>query len=183
MPQFFVPLALVITSIGIFVVYTNPTYQGTKSIQNQVAAYDDALTKSKQLRETQDEKLHTLDSFTKDQQDRLGRVLPDNVDNIHLVIDIKNIAARHGLTLKGVSFGTISDSTGARGALAVGASGSAVGSVELGFSVNASYDTMLSFLADLEHSLRILDVEKMSFTANPKDLSDYAFTIRTYWLH
>jgi hypothetical protein len=42
---------------------------------------------------------------------------------------------------------------------------------------------MLSFLQDLEHSLRLIDVESLSFSAAPGDNNTYAFTIRTYWLY
>jgi hypothetical protein len=38
-------------------------------------------------------------------------------------------------------------------------------------------------ITDLEHSLRVMDIEKIDFTAQDKDLTDYSFSIRTYWLH
>jgi hypothetical protein len=66
----------------------------------------------------------------------------------------------------------------------VGVSGDPVGSGELGFGVTASYDDFRAFLADIEHSLRLLDVEKIDFkNAAAGDKNDYNFTIRTYWLH
>jgi Tfp pilus assembly protein PilO len=183
MRQFLIPIILVAAAIGLFVLYTNPAYQGTKATQASVATYNDALTKSQELRQTRDEKIAAFNTFSPDNKARLLRILPDNVDNIHLIIDINNIAARHGLTLKDVALGSISDASSARNALSVGASGSAVGSVELGFSVSASYENMLSFLQDLEHSLRVMDVQKINFIAEDKNLSDFDFTIRTYWLH
>ncbi len=63
------------------------------------------------------------------------------------------------------SLGAVSDSASAQSALAVGTSGSPVGSLSLGFGVSASYSNMLAFLQDLEHSLRVMDVEKITFTA------------------
>ena len=43
---------------------------------------------------------------------------------------------------------------------------------------------MLAFLQDLEHSLRIIDVEKLSFTSatTGSGTTSYGFTIQTYWL-
>ena len=52
------PIVLVIAAIGLFVVYTNPTYQATKALQSQASAYDDALTKSQQLRSIRDQLLN-----------------------------------------------------------------------------------------------------------------------------
>ncbi len=183
MQQFIFPILLIASSIGLFALYTNPTYQAAKEVAVEVSAYNDALDKSQELRRIRDEKIAAFNTFTDQNKNRLVSILPDNVDNIHLIIDINNIAARHGLSLKNVSLGTISDSATTRNALAVGSSGSPVGSVELGFGVSASYDKILAFMADLEHSLRVMDIEKMSFTAGERDLADYNFSIRTYWLH
>ncbi len=183
MRQFLIPIILVVSAIALFAIYTNPTYQSAKSVQAEANAYNDALDKSQELRKTRDEKIAAFNTFAPGDIERLNSILPDNVDNIHLIIDINNIAARRGLSLKNVALGSLSDSTSKRGLLAVGASGSAVGSVELGFSLSATYEDMLAFIQDLEHSLRVMDIESITFTAGERDQTDYDFTIRTYWLH
>ncbi|HVV38916.1 MAG TPA: hypothetical protein VHD31_01160 [Candidatus Paceibacterota bacterium] len=183
MTRLFIPIILIVSAIALFAVWTNPTYEGTKSIQAKVGSYDDALNKSQELRTVRDEKVAAFNTFSATDKARLERVLPDNVDNIHLIIDINSIAARHGLALKNVQLGEISDGSSAPSNLAVGASGEAIGSISLGFTVSASYDNFLLLLQDIEHSLRVIDVEKISFTAGDKGLSDYTLSIRTYWLH
>ena len=183
MRQLLMPIILAGSAIALFVMYTNPAYQKTKIVQTEVFAYDDALNKSQELRRTLDEKLAAYNTFSEGDRERLLKILPDNVDNIRLIIDIESIAARRNLALKNVALGTLSDSTTRRAALAVGASGSSVGSVELSFSISSSYDNMLAFMQDLERSLRVIDIESVSFTAGEKDLNSYEFKIRTYWLH
>ncbi|MEK7109331.1 MAG: type 4a pilus biogenesis protein PilO [Patescibacteria group bacterium] len=179
------PLILLVAAIGLFVGYTNNAYQGSKSVAAETVSYDQALTTAGKLKSQRDQLLSKRATFSTDDVQKLERMLPDNVDNIRLIIDINNIAARHGLTLKNVSLGTVSSASTARSAVAVGASGDPVGSVNLGFTVTASYDKFLSFLADLEHSLRVVDVEKLNFKIGDIkiDANDYALTIRTYWLH
>lgn len=176
-----VPIILVGAAIGLFVVWTNPSYQTSKTIASEVSAYNDALTKSQELKAVRDKLISKRNTFSPDDVTKLSRVLPDNVDNIRLVIDINHIAARHNLSLKGVQLGALSNSRSTPNALASGASGDAVGSVTIGFSVTASYDTMIAFLQDLERSLRIIDIQSLSFSAG--DTTDYSLTIRTYWLH
>ena len=184
MARFFLPLILVAAAIGLFVVYTNPTYQSSKTVTAQVAQYQDALDKASELRKIRDDLLQKRAALTDDQVARLQHMLPDNVDSIRLIIDINNIAVRHGLKLADVKLGDISNSKTARSAAAVGNANDSVGSVEVGFSVLATYDTYLAFLQDLEHSLRIIDVTKIDFTSSQtSDLSPYSMTIRTYWLH
>lgn len=163
--------------------YTNPQYQVVKELSAQAAQYDDALNKAKDLRATRDALLSKRNTFSQDDIDRLQRALPDNVDNIRLIIDINNIASRHGLSLKSVAVGDVSDSAASRSAVAVGNSGSPIGSVTVNFTVTADYGSFLAFLHDLEHSLRIVDVESISFKSSSGSTNDYGLSIRTYWLH
>lgn len=183
MTRYLLPLILIAASIGLFVLYVNPTYQNVKALSVQAASYDDALNKSTELRTLRDKLLATRASFSNDDVQKLTRVLPDNVDNIRLIIDINNIAARHSLSLSGVELGSTSNSSKEQSAAAVGPSGSQVGSVTVGFAVTTDYDTFLSFVQDLEHSLRIVDITKISFTAGSGNLQNYTLEIRTYWLH
>jgi len=178
--RLFIPIILVVAAIGLFVVYTNPAYQASKALSAKVAAYNDALDKSKELRQVRDQLLSKRNTFSADDVQKLQEVLPDNVDNIRLIIDINNIASRHGISLSGVNIGDIG---GTKNAPVAGVGSGPVGNVDIGFSVATSYDGMLSFLNDLEHSLRLIDVEKLTFTASATDASTYAFNIRTYWLH
>jgi hypothetical protein len=180
--RFFLPIILVGAAIGLFVLYTNPAYQATKALQAQVASYDEALDKSQELRAVRDALLAKRNTFPNDAVEKLGRMLPDNVDNIRLIIDINNIAARHDLALGNVALGTVGDSARERSASSLGASGDRIGSVTVGFAVAATYEDFLAFLADIEHSLRIVDVEALSFGTGGEGLPSYSFTIRTYWL-
>ncbi len=183
MTRFLLPLALFAAAVGLFVLYTNPTYQTIKTLGVEQASYDDALAKSSELHAVRDQLLAKRATFAQADIDKLQHVLPDNVDNIRLIIDINNIASRHGLSLANVALGEVSGGSTAASAAAVGASGSPIGSVTVGFSLVANYDNYLAFLQDLEHSLRIVDIEKISFRADGGVLNTYTFQVRTYWLH
>ena len=180
MKRLVLPFILLVAAAGLFVVYTDSRYQESKKLAAQVDSYNEALNKSQELRKTRDELLARRNTFDEEDIQKLHQILPDSVDNIRLIIDINNIAARRGLSLKDVQLGDLSGTAGAKNPLAVGES---VGSVTLGFTLGATYDDFLSFMQDLEHSMRILDIEKISFSADVSVRSDYTFSIRTYWLH
>ncbi|MEK7613178.1 MAG: type 4a pilus biogenesis protein PilO [Patescibacteria group bacterium] len=180
--RFVIPAVLIGAAIGLFVLWTNPTYQGSKELQKQVSSYDEALNKAQELRKIRDELLGRRNTFATEDMQKLQRMLPDNVDNIRLIIEINNIAARHGLSLQNVELGELSDSREARAAFAVGSSGDPVGSVDISFAVSTTYEVFLSFLADLERSLRIVDVQTIGFSAGAK-VPQFSLSIRTYWLH
>lgn len=183
MTRFIIPLVLVGSAFSLFTLYTNPQYQEIKTLSAQNSSYEDALTKATELRKLRDSLSSKRNTFSVEDVSKLEHMLPDNVDNIRLVIDVNNIAARHSLALSNVQLGDVSDARNSRQAAAVGSSGDPVGSVEIGFSVSANYDGFLAFLQDLEHSLRIVDVEKITFHADKGDLSTFDVRIRTYWLH
>lgn len=181
--RFLLPIILTLAAVGLFVLYANPAYQGLKGDRIILAAYDDALNKSQELKALRDKLQSARNAFSPQDEQKLVRLLPDQVDNIRLIIDINNIAARHGLAVSNVALGEVSRSSSAVNSLAVGPSSEPVGSVSLGFSVVATYEGFLAFLQDLEHSLRILDIEKLSFNATEGGKHTFDFTVRTYWLH
>lgn len=179
--RFVIPSVLLIAAIGLFVVYTNPTYQSSQEITMQVSSYDEALDRSQELRRARDELLARRNTFATEDLQKLQRMLPDNVDNIRLIIEINNIASKHALALQNVELGELSDSRQARSTFSVGASGDPIGSVDVSFSLSTTYEKFLAFLADLERSLRIVDVQGITFSAD-ETVSQYNLTIRTYWL-
>lgn len=180
--RFLLPVILVIAAIGLFVAFTNPTYQGLKGTQAKVDSYNDALDKAQELKNLRDKLSSARNAFSPQDEQKLLRLLPDQVDNIRLIIDINNIASRRGLALSNVALGEVSQSSNEAVSLAVGPSSDPIGSVSLGFAVTASYEEFLAFLQDLEHSLRILDIEKLTFAGAEGGKYSFDFTVRTYWL-
>lgn len=182
MTRIILPIILLAAALGLFIGYTNPNFQSIKQLLAQQASYNDALDKAQQLLKIRDKLLSTRASFSDEDVTKLAHMLPANVDNIRLIIDINAIASRHHAALSQVQLGDALSSAGAQSSLAAGPSGTAIGSVEVGFTMTSSYNDFLAFEQDLEHSLRIIDVTKITFAASPQDLNSYSFTIRTYWL-
>ena len=183
MIRLLIPFIFIGAAVGLFKTCIDPTYKDIRSLQVQINSYDEALSKAQELRKVRDDLLKTRDSFAPGDIEKLAKVLPENVDNIRLIIDIGNIAARHNLMLSTVDLGDLSQSKEAKLGAGTPDMSAAIGFVDVGFSVTSTYDTFLTFVADLEHSLRLLDIQKLSFTAAPTGLVSYKISLRTYWLH
>ncbi len=177
-----IPLILTIAAGAIFFVYTDPKYQDVKALRTQEAEYDQALTKSRELQETRNKLIAKRNTFSPDDLRKLERLLPDNVDNIRLIIDIDTIAARYGLRIRNVAVNAPKSGREERSSAAVGESGDKVGSVELSFSLPARYEDFQRFLSDLERSVRVVDVNSISFSVGEGDLMQFAVAVKTYWL-
>ncbi len=176
------PIFLVGIAAGLFFVYTDPTYQRIKATRAQEMEYDQALTKSKELLALRNSLIAKRNTFSADDVQKVERVLPDNVDNIRLILDTETIAQRYNLHVQNIGIKSPQAGRSDRSQLAVGETDDPVGSVQFSFAVSAKYEDFVRFLKDLERSVRIVDIESISFSIGLGDLADYSVSIKTYWL-
>jgi Tfp pilus assembly protein PilO len=190
--RLFIPILLIVVSVGTFILYINPAYQALGTLRTQKAEYDEALNNSKILQTIRGTLSDKYKSFDPNDLAKVSKLLPDNVDNIKLILEIQRIASTYGMTLQNVKFNTDTPSTTAvtqSGFVTSGAAQSApkkgFGTFDLQFSTQGGYSNFVSFMSDLEKSLRIVDVKSVSFTstntATGSDTYKYDFKITTYW--
>lgn len=180
--QFITPIFLIIVSIAVFFGFVDPRYKEISESKKLEAQYEEALSKSRELQEIKANLLSEYNAFRPEDVAKLEKMLPDNIDNVRLIIEIDNVAKKYGLSVKNL---IVRDDV----ALTTGTSKKQIGpdtrdysSVTLEFSVGTSYNTFLRFLRDLEQSLRLVDVVSVNFRAEGSDFDDYRVAIRTYWL-
>lgn len=178
MTRIITPVILLAISGGIFMWFIDPHYEAVKELRTEAAQFDEALTKSRELQAIRDTLLSQYNSFPTASIRKLEKMLPDSIDNVRLVLDIDNVAARYNLRIRNVSI----TQTSSRKDGAVGSDDSPLGSAVLNFIVAASYTDFIRFLKDLETSLRIVDVVGISFNARDGDLTEFAVGVKTYWL-
>ncbi len=173
-------LILIVLAVGIYFTFTSGKIDELKEIRAVNAEYQKAIDNSANLIKVRDEVLKNYNSLTDLDKDRLNKIVPNNVDNVRLIIDVKDdIAARHGLFLKNIK--TSSPAAPAGGGVANDPANQ-YGMVTLSFSVTSSYEKFVDFLKDLEASLRIMDVSKLSLKTNDVGTYDFDVEVKTYWL-
>ena len=189
--KFIFPTILLLLSITSFAMFTNPTYQEAKELKNQVGQRDDA--NSRKLQEERDALGVKYRSIPTDAIDRLGKMLPDNADNIRLIIDIQRMAQTYGMSLGSIQFDATQTAQASKSALAAGTPTVVAGALKnygvfnLAFTTTANYDDFQKFLKDLESSLRLTDIDSVDFTTDApagggKTGYTYTVKLRTYWL-
>lgn len=183
-------LILIILAIALFFIYTDGEIQGMKAIEATNASYLTAIQNSDQLIKERDSVLATYNTLTDEEKANLDKLLPDNIDNVRLMIDMNNIASRHGIILQSLTTSADNDGTASGNSTETAppnSSGSAsspdtINSVFISFSFSSSYANFLSFMKDIESSLRILDISSLTVTANPTGTYTYSMQLQTYWL-
>ncbi|QQR49925.1 hypothetical protein IPF86_02440 [Candidatus Nomurabacteria bacterium] len=188
MLRFIFPAVLVSLAIGLFLLVTNPMYKEVKELQVKEAAFGQALANAKQLEEKRDELVAKYNEFSPEQIEQLRKLLPDNVDNIRLILEIDSVAAKYGMSLTNVSVSPTlkKDASGKpidEGGAALALQDQEYGLFDMSFAVQTNYENFYTFLKDIEQGLRIVDIQSISFDAiSDKDLYIFNFKIRTYWL-
>ncbi len=195
--RFLIPTILLALSIGSFVMYTNPTWQKVKDLKAQAAQYDTALTNSRKLQEQRDALDSKYRSLPPDQLARLQKLLPDNADNIRLIIDIQQMAQSYGMSVSSIKFNPVqatpgTDANGQKQQPTLSAASSTdiqqstqdYGVFDMTFLTTATYPNFLKFIKDIESSLRLTDIESVEFTVDDASKSTLTYTVklRTYWL-
>ncbi|MFA6227260.1 MAG: type 4a pilus biogenesis protein PilO [Candidatus Paceibacterota bacterium] len=188
--NFILPLILILSSIGIFFGYVDPGYKGSgsivesdistygiKQLQNEYTKYETTLTNSTKVVQNRKSLTDKNNKITESDKTKLIKMVPDNIDNVKLVLEISSVAEARNLSLKNISIGS-----SAKTLDSIGPDSTPYGTLALKFSVNATYDNFLNLMKDLEQNLRIIDITDISFTSTDTGFYDFSVSLNTYWL-
>jgi len=179
--KFILPLFLIILSGGLFFSYIHPAYTETGGLKEIHKEYDDALNKSKELREIRQELLSKYNSFSEKDIKKLEKLLPDNIDNVKLIMEINQIAVKNSGMIRSIDIYSDTGGNVKKGDLGPNLKG--YDSIGLRFTVEAKYDDFVNFMQDLSDSLRIVDVVDYALKADAiGEVYKHSVNIKTYWL-
>ncbi len=196
------PILFIIISGLLFFSIVNPTYKDILKLRTDVETYNLAIDNSVKLQNKRDSLLDTYKSIKQIDKDRLEQFLPSTISNIKFILEIEKIANLHNMPLKNVVFqsflvgDTKTESSKDAGAMVLSAinSNTAIpyGVFPIQFTTEGTYDKFVLFLKDIEHNLRLVDVNQVTFSVPPpldkpgegSDPSIYTYNLKveTYWL-
>lgn len=203
--RFIMPIVLIGIAIATFFIFTNPIYNDISALKAQAASYNTALDNSKALEKERDKLVAKKNAMSTDNLSRIEKFLPENVDNIRLILEIEQLALPFGMNLKNVKYNITDTKTPENtGATAPGRAVANVaqkdyGIFDLEFSTTGTYDNFINFTKMLESNLRMVDISSITFSSNnvsipagataglgaktnSPEIYTYDFKIKTYWL-
>lgn len=189
-------LILVILSIGIYFTFTGGQLEKARAIKAVNDEYAKAIDNANQLIKVRDSLLLKRKEISEVDEDRFRKMVPSSVDNIGLVIDLKDMAKDHGLTLRGIKASAPNSQNiqpapaatgnaarvGAAGVRATDISTPTLDTITVSFTVTAPYQEFIRFLQDIESNLRIMDVTRLSMMSQDSGIYDFNVELKTYWL-
>ncbi len=179
------PIFAFLVALIIFFGYTNPAWTGSvAATQAKIATDAQALSAAANYTARENQLASEKNAMDSASLARLSMLLPDSVDNVGLILDLNALAARAGLSLTSADVSAPSSSNAAAGSSAAvpTTDTSPVGSVDLVLSAIGTYDSLKQFLAGVESSLRLLDVESLTVKGSTTGVYTYQITLRLYWL-
>jgi Tfp pilus assembly protein PilO len=201
MTRFVLPIVLIVIAVFAFFMFTNPIFNDISALKAQVASYNEALNNSKALENERDILTAKYNTINPDDLAKLQKLLPDNIDNIRLILEIGQIASPYGMTLTNVKYNATDDTNSSsavpsaatvQGGAVTSAGSGDYGTFNLEFSTSGSYDNFINFTKDLENNLRMVDISSIVFSsdtgasaiakAGAPEIYTYDFKIKTYYL-
>ena len=180
-----ISVVIIILAGALFFGYTKGAYDQIQASQQMSTQYDTALNKAAELQQVVTTLLAKYNAFNPSDLAHLQTMLPDQVNNIGLILDLDTLAQQYGLSLEGVDIGAqdSSASGSTAPAPAVGSAGSnglPYDSLNVSFTIHGTYGQFTQFMEGLQQSLRIVDLVSISVTAGgTTDTTDTAGTTDT----
>ena len=172
--KFLTPLLFIALAIFVFYWYVSPDYDEVKAYRVELDKNVQALDRVKTASATWNTLVNKEMSISPADMDKLTKMLPDErADVIQLILEITNVASKYNAKISNVNVTPSSADT----------TQSQFGVQPIGFSVSLSYDNFLSFMKDLEKTLKLFDTTSVSFQPSDKSSTyDYSVNLKTYWL-
>jgi hypothetical protein len=171
---------LILISATTFYTWILPQYSAVQTLRGEQSQYTNILANVSALSQKRDQLLTQYRVMPQTDVDRLAKILPDNASTVELAQGLDAIASHYGIALKGVDVVTGAQSSSAT---VVAPSNQAYGSLIVSTSFITTYQNFRQFENDMEHSLRITDVQSLQFSVpQTGNLYDFQMTLQTYWL-
>lgn len=173
-------IILLFLSIGLFYTFTNAQYQDVKKLYTLAGEYQNVLQNVSLITEFRDRLLVTYETFPKAEINRINKVLPDNIDTVQLALDLDSMASRYGISIKNIQ--AVAGASGDANAVVLPENSSVYEKATVSFSFVSNYENFMRLLADLEKSLRIMNIKSVSFSTSESGLFEYQISAEMYWL-
>lgn len=170
-------------AVGLFFFFGKPALSDVYTLRAEKDEYNQAIQQVTDLENKKNELLAKLNSISPADQKRMETFLPTEEGIIKLVADIDGIASKHGIALSGADLSTIR--TDLSRSITDAPTENVYNSKLLDISFSSSYPSLVSFLMDLENSLRVIDIRSIDLSKVPQapNVYQYKVTAEVYWLN
>lgn len=202
MPRIFVTIILIVSTLALAVLYLGDEWEKFSTLRKEIDELGNISVELDELIADRDKLVEVINSLSQEDLSRISQAIPLGPKAADLMVLMENLTTSHSMVLNRIDLaGFTSTKTGEPepgGAVVPPPRPGALPSLKprsnvsikdfpLTMNVNGTYETFKTFLRDLEHNLRIIDVEDLSFSApgsatgNKTPTVDFLIKAKTYY--
>ena len=168
-----------ITALAMFFVWTVPIFDDISKTQAEINDFNDILDSSRELADLRNTVLAKYNSITNDEFIKFSNILPEGQSVNDYVAQLSSIASQRGVVIKKLDFVEEAPDRLLFSSEEIDNRNYRV----LTFSsiLIAPYRGFVSFLSDLEKSLRITDIDEIEFATNPENFYEIKVKGKIYF--
>lgn len=175
------PLISILVAVVVLFAFVRPMFADIQKKQSESTQYDEAIQEAANFNRLLDSLIARQNSFSAADIDHINAIVPDKIDEVQALVDIKALAEESGLVFGGIDLDLTKESTAETDGKNTDAPVEAARR-DINFSVRGNYEEFKSFLVALEQSLVLMEVTHISFEAGEGNIISYSVTVRLYGL-
>lgn len=188
----FIPIILIIVSIGVFFTYIDKEYSDILELNKVKKDFVNQELKTRQIIKERRELIEKYEKIDSVSEKALEKLLPNQVDNVELIVDIQRIIKENGIGIQ-ISDISLDESNNniqktKNGQIEFEDGKKNYNSIDVSFSFTTKYEIFKRFMNNIKKSLRVLDVVSVGFKpqitkiGESSDNFKFDIKLRTYWL-
>lgn len=166
-------IILILLALGVMNFWTRPLWVSTRVSLREKEELETTLSRFQELKRVRDDLLEKYNSISKEDLGRMEEFLPQNQEAGLLLVNLESLSASSGVLLRNIEVQTQREEE----PLPLGEPQR----LPLSLSFSSPYATFRSFLKVLEEHRRLIDVERISFSAGGADSYEFSVQAHTYW--
>ncbi len=184
-------LLLIISGIAVFTMIV-PTFKTIGETQKETDEYSQAIDSAFATNERLNALVRETESLSQQEKYRINRFIPPTVDPIRTANDLETLTEKHKLfliTISVIDEEEMEDPVATSNAIGEdfgsGSDNQTIGSIgynDFELVVAGTYDQFKSFLADIESSAQLFEVQSINFQSTDSDIIQFNTVIRTFGL-
>jgi len=178
-----VKFGMVVLGVAVFFTYVLPTLRKVSEVQDNIALYQRETEKVAAVNSQLSSLSSQIDSISLQRHEDLFAYLPDRVNHVAVLRDLRNMADQAGVALEDISYTDSSDESNGSSNNFTGEAASATpGLVAHPFEISGvgSYGSIKDLLTRMEHNKYQLDIAEMNLEAEEGGLIGFSITANVY---
>lgn len=168
---------LVLAGIALILWAAKPLWGETGLLRAESKNVDETLSNLRSLQSKREELLQTYNSLSKNDLEKLDKIIPKTTDSAGLLVYLEKTTAERGIRLRRAEF----EKEPVSQQKTIHSNNLNFKVLPLSFVVSSSYDSFKSFLSALERSARVMDIMDISFNVSKTNFFEFTIKAKTYY--